>query len=155
MINRLNVRVYGLLINELNEILLVDEQIDDFKFTKFPGGGLELGEGTTDCLKREFMEECNLAIDVKSHFYTTDFFQQSAFRPTDQLISIYYKVEPIQFPIEINLEPFTVQEYGKTETLHFKWVSLSDLTAEQLTFPIDKLVSEMILQQNGLTKLIY
>jgi 8-oxo-dGTP diphosphatase len=148
MINRLNIRVYGLLINHQNEILLVDEQIDDFKFTKFPGGGLELGEGTVDCLRREFMEECNLAIDVKAHYYTTDFFQQSAFRPTDQLISIYYKVEPLQFPIEINLEPFTVQEYGKTETLHFKWVSLASLKPEQLTFPIDKLVCEMLLQQS-------
>jgi 8-oxo-dGTP diphosphatase len=146
MINRVNIRVYGLLVNQLNEILLVDEQIDDFKFTKFPGGGLELGEGTIDCLKREFMEECKLAIDVKSHFYTTDFFQQSAFKSTDQLISIYYKVEPIQFPIEINLEPFEVQEYGKTETLHFKWVSLLKLKPEQLTFPIDKLVCDMLLQ---------
>jgi ADP-ribose pyrophosphatase YjhB (NUDIX family) len=148
MINRLNIRVYGLLINHQNEILLVDEQIDDFKFTKFPGGGLELGEGTVDCLRREFMEECNLAIDVKAHYYTTDFFQQSAFRPTDQLISIYYKVEPLQFPIEINLEPFTVQEYGKTETLHFKWIKLANLKPEQLTFPIDKLVCEMLLQQS-------
>lgn len=148
MINRLNIRVYGLLINQQNEILLVDEQIDDFKFTKFPGGGLELGEGTADCLKREFMEECNLAIDVKAHYYTTDFFQQSAFIPTDQLISIYYKVEPLQFPVEINLEPFTVQEYGKTETLHFKWVKLASLKPEQLTFPIDKLVCQMLLQQS-------
>ncbi len=148
MINRLNIRVYGLLINQQNEILLVDEQIDDFKFTKFPGGGLELGEGTADCLKREFIEECNLAIDVKAHYYTTDFFQQSAFRPTDQLISLYYKVEPLQFPVEINLEPFTVQEYGKTETLHFKWVKLANLKPEQLTFPIDKLVCQMLLQQS-------
>ncbi|MFY7734587.1 MAG: NUDIX hydrolase [Bacteroidia bacterium] len=148
MINRLNIRVYGLLINEQNEILLVDEQIDDFKFTKFPGGGLELGEGTVECLRREFMEECNLTIDVIAHFYTTDFFQQSAFRATDQLISIYYKVEPLQFPVEINLEPFNVQEYGKTETLHFKWVKLANLKPEQLTFPIDKLVCEMFLQQS-------
>ncbi len=148
MINRLNIRVYGLLINQQHEILLVDEQIDDFKFTKFPGGGLELGEGTVDCLRREFMEECNLTIDIKEHFYTTGFFQQSAFRPTDQLISIYYKVEPLQFPIEINLEPFNVQEYGKTETLHFKWVKLANLKPEQLTFPIDKLVCQMLLQQS-------
>lgn len=146
MINRVNIRVYGLLINQQNEILLVDEQIGNFKFTKFPGGGLELGEGTVDCLRREFMEECNLVIDVKSHFYTTDFFQQSAFRETDQLISIYYKVEPLQFPITINLEPFEVLENGKIEILHFKWVSLAKLKPEQLTFPIDKLVCEMLLQ---------
>lgn len=145
MINRLNIRVYGILINNKNEILLVDEQIDDFKFTKFPGGGLELGEGTIDCLKREFLEECDLSIKIIKHFYTTDFFQQSAFRPTDQLISIYYLVEPEQFPININLNQFEVMEYGKKETLHFKWVSLYNLKVEQLTFPIDKVVCQMIL----------
>lgn len=145
MINRLNIRVYGILINNKNEILLVDEQIDDFKFTKFPGGGLELGEGTIDCLKREFLEECDLSIKIIKHFYTTDFFQQSAFRPTDQLISIYYLVKPEQFPININLNQFEVMEYGKKETLHFKWVSLYNLKVEQLTFPIDKVVCQMIL----------
>lgn len=145
MINRLNIRVYGILINNKNEILLVDEQIDDFKFTKFPGGGLELEEGTIDCLKREFLEECDLSIKIIKHFYTTDFFQQSAFRPTDQLISIYYLVEPGQFPININLNQFEVMEYGKKETLHFKWVSLYNLKVEQLTFPIDKVVCQMIL----------
>jgi 8-oxo-dGTP pyrophosphatase MutT (NUDIX family) len=146
MISRINVRVYGLLINQENEILLVDEQIDDFKFTKFPGGGLELGEGTIECLKREFMEECNLPILVKNHFYTTDFFQQSAFKQTDQLISIYYLVEPKKFPININLNPFEVDEYGKKEILHFKWVNLIKLQAEQLTFPVDKAVCKMLLK---------
>lgn len=145
MINRLTIRVYGILINNKNEILLVDEQIDDFKFTKFPGGGLELGEGTIDCLKREFLEECDLSIKIIKHFYTTDFFQQSAFRPSDQLVSIYYLVESDQFPININLNPIEVMEYGKKETLHFKWVNLLNLKVEQLTFPIDKVVCQMIL----------
>jgi len=145
MINRLNIRVYGILINNEHEILLVDEQIDDFKFTKFPGGGLELGEGTIDCLKREFMEECNLPVKIIKHFYTTDFFQQSAFKSTDQLVSIYYLVEPEKYPININLNKFEVMEHGKKETLHFKWVNMNNLEATQLTFPIDKVVCQMIL----------
>ena len=71
---KFNVRVYGLLINECNEVLISDEQEYGMRFTKFPGGGLELGEGLTDGLKREFVEECQVEVEVLSHFYTTDFF---------------------------------------------------------------------------------
>ncbi|MES2726313.1 MAG: NUDIX domain-containing protein [Bacteroidota bacterium] len=144
MINRLNIRVYGLLLNEEQEILVVDEQINDFKFTKFPGGGLELGEGIADCLQREFMEECELAIQVDKHFYTTDFFQVSAFRPTDQLISIYYWVSPQNKPFHINLNTITLNLDGKIEILQFKWIKLADLDENIFTFPIDKLVCSML-----------
>ena len=89
-INRFTIRVYGLLINEQNQVLLVHERMPEIEFTKFPGGGLEFGEGTADCLIREFKEETGLDVQVKRHLYTTDFFQQSAFRKTDQLIAIYY-----------------------------------------------------------------
>ena len=83
-----NVRVYGLLINERQEILISDEQEYSYRFIKFPGGGLEYGEGLTDGLKREFLEECALDIEVVSHFYTTDFFVKSAFNDS-QIISVY------------------------------------------------------------------
>ena len=86
---KFNVRVYGLLINEYNEVLLSDEQQNEYHFIKFPGGGLEYGEGLTDGLKREFMEECNAEVEVISHFYTTDFFVKSAFNDS-QVLSVYY-----------------------------------------------------------------
>ncbi|HEY0897744.1 MAG TPA: NUDIX hydrolase, partial [Sphingobacteriaceae bacterium] len=47
-----NVRVYGLLINHRQEILISDEEEYGVRFTKFPGGGLEYGEGLLDGLKR-------------------------------------------------------------------------------------------------------
>jgi len=68
-----NVRVYGLLINENNELLISDEKEYGKRFSKFPGGGLEIGEGLIDGLKREFMEECNMPVKVLQHYYTTDF----------------------------------------------------------------------------------
>ena len=83
----LNVRVYGILIHE-NKLLVSDEYIKGMKITKLPGGGLEHGEGTIDCLKREFKEELNLDVEITSHFYTTDFFVNSAFSASNQLISI-------------------------------------------------------------------
>ena len=82
-----NIRVYGILINEDKKVLVSDEFIRGKYYTKFPGGGLEFGEGTRDCLKREFIEEMNLQVEVLDHIYTTDFFQESAFRPGDQILS--------------------------------------------------------------------
>jgi len=86
---RFNIRVYGIWINDKQEILVSDERIGDFKFTKFPGGGLEFGEGIKDCLIREWKEELNIDIEVGNHIYTTDYFQLSAFDQTSQIISIY------------------------------------------------------------------
>ena len=42
---KFNIRVYGLLINDRNEILVSDEFRMGVFMTKFPGGGLKFGEG--------------------------------------------------------------------------------------------------------------
>src|ERR1700760_1317874 len=107
-----NVRVYGILINDANQVLISDEQEYGFRFTKFPGGGLEPGEGLIDGLKREFVEECNLRVEVLSHFYTTDFFVKSAFNDS-QVISIYYMVKnlgELTFPIKTKVFDFDKSE---------------------------------------------
>src|SRR5205814_1485749 len=97
-----NIRVYGILINDKKQVLVSDEYIRGNYYTKFPGGGLEFGEGTRDCLKREFKEEMNLEVEVGDHIYTTDFYQMSAFNSLHQIISIYYyakALEPITVPL--------------------------------------------------------
>ena len=91
-----NIRVYGLLINEQRQVLVSDEYIRGSYYTKFPGGGLELGEGTRDCLKREFKEEMDLEVEIGEHLYTTDFYQVSAFNTAHQIISIYYLVKAME-----------------------------------------------------------
>ncbi len=63
-ITKLTVRVYGLLFDKNRRLLVSDEFIRGDYFTKFPGGGLELGEGTRDCLRREFKEETNLDVTI-------------------------------------------------------------------------------------------
>src|SRR5476651_1923910 len=98
----LSVRVYGILMNDARQVLVSDEYIRGAYYTKFPGGGLEKGEGTRDCLKREFKEEMDLEVRIGDHIYTTDFFQMSAFNPEHQIISIYYfteALEPIRAPL--------------------------------------------------------
>ncbi|MFN7313059.1 MAG: NUDIX hydrolase [Bacteroidota bacterium] len=145
MINRFNLRVYGILLNHNGEVLLVHEKIGDFEFIKFPGGGLEFGEGTHECLIREFKEEAGIDIHVQSHLYTTDFFQASAFKPSDQLISIYYQVGSNATPA-ISLEVQEITTLNRIEWLRFFWVPLHQLTEQHLTFPIDKLMVQKIKQ---------
>jgi len=146
-----NVRVYGILINEQKQLLVSDELIRGKQYTKFPGGGLEFGEGTRDCLKREFMEEMNLNIAVGDHIYTTDYFQVSAFNPDHQIISIYYFVTPLE-PISARLStaPFDFDEQQmqlynqQNETESFRFIDWENVSEDCVTLPIDKLVVKLL-----------
>jgi ADP-ribose pyrophosphatase YjhB (NUDIX family) len=129
-----NLRVYGLWINN-NNILVVQEPVKGKQITKFPGGGLEFGEGTIDCLRREFREELQLEISSLTHFYTTDFFVQSFINPQHQVISIYYLVEA---------DPQDAV-FENDEGLQFTWISLQSLHQDMFDLPIDKLVVGMIV----------
>ena len=139
-----NLRVYGLLINDQKEVLVTDEFRFGKEMTKFPGGGLNWGEGTNDCLKRECREEMNCEIEVMEHFYTTDFFQPAAFYDKHQLISIYYiirNISPLSIPISKNKNDFNKVEGAQS----FRWIRISELNSEEFTFPIDKKVVHMLL----------
>jgi len=141
---KFNVRVYGLLINERNEILLSDEREYGYEFIKFPGGGLEYGEGLIDGLKREFLEECNADVEVLQHFYTTDFFVKSAFNDS-QIISVYYLVRNLNpLDLSIKIKPFDFDCEGEVLQA-FRWVKLSDLQVSDVTFPVDQHVVKLLI----------
>jgi ADP-ribose pyrophosphatase YjhB (NUDIX family) len=142
---RFNIRVYGILINEKGDVLLSTEERMEMHFTKFPGGGLQWGEGITDCLHREFKEELGIAISIKELFYLTEHFQDSVFRNHDQLISVYYLVEKISNQsIENGKSSMDPNEINN----HFYWHSIPDLSEESVTFPIDKLVIRKIKENS-------
>jgi 8-oxo-dGTP diphosphatase len=146
-----NIRVYGILYGKNREILVSDEFIRGNQYTKFPGGGLEFGEGTRDCLVREFQEEMSLAVRVSDHLYTTDFFQMSAFNPEHQIISIYYRVEAleeIRAPLRNRLFDFDeaqMEVYRKTgETETFRFIPWDLFSEASVSLPIDKVVAGLI-----------
>jgi 8-oxo-dGTP diphosphatase len=147
----ITIRVYGILINEKKQLLVSDEYIRGHYYTKFPGGGLEFGEGTRDCLRREFKEEMDLEVAVGDHIYTTDYYQVSAFNPEHQIISIYYFAQPLE-PIKAPLrdKPFDFDERElkiyeeKKETETFRFINWEEVSADIVTLPIDKIVVEML-----------
>lgn len=148
-----NIRVYGILIDNQHRLLVSDEFIRGNYYTKLPGGGLEIGEGTRECLKREFMEETGLDVTVGEHFYTTDFFQISAFNNKDQIVSIYYRVIPNQeINIEAKLKPFDFLPQQVADPTReaevFRWISCNDLSEKDVSLPIDKVVVNMLKQKD-------
>jgi ADP-ribose pyrophosphatase YjhB (NUDIX family) len=150
---RFNLRVYGVLINDKNQVLVSDEFIRGGYYTKFPGGGLEFGEGTRDCLAREFLEEMDLKVEVGDHIYTTDYFQMSAFHPDHQIISIYYyanALEEIKAPLRDRPFDFDATQLAiyeeKKEIETFRFVDWEQFSAESVTLPIDRIVAGIVKQ---------
>lgn len=140
----LTLRVYGLLIHN-GQILVSDELIKGQRITKFPGGGLEFGEGLKDCLVREVREEMGIEALDPHHFYTTDFFQQSSFHSSPmQVVSVYYTfrvADPDAIPVV--QVPFTgITGPGDQEV--FRWLRIEGSNPEELSLTIDRVVWGMV-----------
>lgn len=142
MDKKFNIRVYGIYITDQQEVLLADEERFGMKFTKFPGGGLEFGEGPIGCLQRECREEMGMRIEVLEHFYTTDYFQPSAFHKDSQVISIYYRIDIPEF--EDNRQSLVESRKDGDGSLSFRLVPVSGLSENDFTFPIDKRVAGLM-----------
>ncbi len=155
LINRFTIRVYGFLKDNMDRILVSDEFIRGSYYTKFPGGGMEFGEGTRDCLKREFKEETGLDITVGEHIYTTDYFQVSAFNRCDQIMSIYYfayandRDELTKLETKTTVFDFAPHQVADTNAQCelLRWIDWKDLTEASVSLPIDKIVVRMLKPQ--------
>jgi hypothetical protein len=75
----------------------------------------------------------------------------SAFRPEDQIISIYYFAKQLEeLKVPLRNKPFDFDEKqmdiykstGETET--FRLIEWNDFSDETVTLPIDKIVARMI-----------
>lgn len=141
------IRVYMLILNDAKEILLSDEFQLDMKMVKFPGGGMEYGEGPVDCLRREAREEFGLSLINIKHFYTTEHYQKACFYDDHQLISIYYTADlEGDLGDRISNKPFDFPELTNGQQ-SFRWAALKDLEEENLSFPIDQIALRLLKRE--------
>ncbi len=145
MKKRFVIRVYGMLLSPRNEILIAEEFHYNTFMRKFPGGGLEFGEGPLDCLRRELMEELQYEPEnfKPVHLHTTDFFAPSAFNGDIQVVGIYYLLPdtPLQL-CERFREDYLLPEENGTE--RFRWADIDKLSSEEITFPTDRKALELL-----------
>jgi len=140
-LSKFNLRVYALLINEKQEILLSDEYRFGKFFTKFPGGGVEHGEGIQDALFRELQEELHLEISSADFFYFNEFHQASAFDQSN-LVAFYYIVNIQKAAVQLQEEGYTIP-FEQEQELQ-RWKAIQELQKDELTFPIDQKVLEKL-----------
>ncbi len=147
MIKSFNIRVYGVIINKKKQVLVSDERVynRNMAVTKFPGGGLEFGEGTKECIIRECKEELNINVEVVDHLYTTDFFQQSAFNDEHQIISIYYVIKPLDSITTAvdNAGPRYPEKVGEI----FRFIDWDFFNEDVMTLPIDKIAVKILKER--------
>ena len=137
-ISNFNIRVYGILKDASGRVLVSHERIKGEVYCKFPGGGLEYGEGPKDGLIREFQEELGIEVSVDELLYVTDFFIQSAFSEQDQIISIYYHVSSSEFGTIETVNHWPDADTVIAEKQLFQWIYAKDLEGGKLSFPGDK-----------------
>lgn len=136
MTEKINIRVYGAAIKD-GKVLVLHEEYVGQNLLKLPGGGLELGEGVTDCLRREFEEELNVKINIVSHLYTQEHFVASRFRENEQLLTIYYIVEIADETEFLILDPCI----EKTE-----WLPITS-DANPFVLPVDRIAYEKLQER--------
>ena len=136
---KLTLRVYVFLRNPKNEILLLDEKSEEHRFTKLPGGGLELGEGVIDCLKRELKEELNIENLILEQLYVSESFIASKLHENTQVVAVYYQGDLNHTSIRFN--------ENETNLLNHHWIPIKELTRNHFTFEMDKHALKKYLSQ--------
>ena len=151
-VRRFNVRTYAVIFDASGEkVLLSREDLPGGRKVKFPGGGVEFGEGIRDALDREIAEELGTGAQLTDvqPLYTTDFFVRSAFRPEDQILSVYFSARFADPKSDERFHHRFGTPAGCEAGLAFKWRKVQDLNLADLHFPIDRHILPLIRAAAG------
>lgn len=130
-----NIRVYAICIKE-QHLMVLKEPFAGKMVNKLPGGGLEYGEGTVDCLIREFKEELSLEIQNITPFYIQEHFVPSLAKDNKQILMLYFLVD-----IK-NLSSLKILDNNIKEVL---WTPIDGENI--LTLPVDQIVFEKLKEK--------
>jgi len=134
---KLIIRVYAIIVHN-DKLLLSDEFWYDTPMTKFPGGGLEPGEGVKDCLVRELIEELGTAPSHIEHLYTCENLISSDFVPSTQVIPIYYTVKLKDYnTLDVSQYRYDFKRL-ENGAIRLRWIPIELFNVDELTFSGDR-----------------
>lgn len=118
---KLRMRVCGICI-EKNKLLLVQHQqtVNNSAFWAPPGGGLTYGESIQDCLKREFLEETGLEIEVKRFLFLNEFMEEPL-----HAVELFFEVSPKGGSVITGFDPELAPDKQLIE--HVQYLSLEEI----------------------------
>ncbi len=136
------VRVYGFLEDAQGRVLVSAERFRGKPLVKYPGGGVEWGEGIREALVREFQEELQLEVTVGDLVFFNEFPVISAFDPEVQVFSFFYRV--------VAVGPMTFATQDAIEVPHDDgeravWVPRAELATVAFTYMIEQEATKAFL----------
>ena len=130
---KFNARCYALIRSNQNRVLVMMERWQGVDLNKFPGGGLELGEGLLECIYREIDEEFQESEHLSyRHLFTPTECFASRFKPNEQLLLTYFTSQALAKEELWKLIP------GDKNLLGMKWLELKAENAEWFTLESDR-----------------
>ena len=119
--NKIRVRVCGLCTVGEKMLLINHRGVTDTNFWAPPGGGLNFEEPAESCLKREFLEETGLQIEVRDFLFVCEFI-----RAPLHAVELFFRVDQIAGQPETGHDP----EYGSPSIIkEVKFKSWTEIAA--------------------------
>jgi 8-oxo-dGTP diphosphatase len=124
--NKLRVRVCGLCV-ERDQLLMINHQgiREGGDFWAPPGGGLEFGETIEDSLRREFIEETGLVIDIDNFQFMCEFVH-----PPLHAIEMFFLVEIKRGTLKKGIDPEMKDKQIIQEVKFMPWTEINGLAPE-------------------------
>jgi ADP-ribose pyrophosphatase YjhB (NUDIX family) len=118
--NKLRTRVNGVLIRDEKILMARHKMSGQRDFWSVPGGGMDFGSDAPSNLKREFMEETGLKIEVGKFLCVHEFLE-----PPLHAIELFFEVEMNGGQLHLGIDP----ELGDQHQIlsEIAWLSLKDL----------------------------
>jgi 8-oxo-dGTP diphosphatase len=119
--NRLRLRVCGVCINDHKVLMLSHRGIGQAEqFWCPPGGGAQFGETTHEALKREFLEETGLEIEVGDLLVVNEFMQ-----PPLHALELFFEVKIVNGIPKIGKDP---EMPDSQQIIHdMRWMSIEEI----------------------------
>jgi 8-oxo-dGTP diphosphatase len=117
--NKVRVRTCGILIENEKVLLLKHKGLGEEGFLWLPpGGGVDFGETVAETLKREFLEETNLIVEVGRFLHFREFV-----KPPLHAVELYFRVERVGGMLELGTDPDSSEQI----IVEVKWFSISEI----------------------------